>query len=53
MADSGTMGRIGLSFAPCDPPLYDDGCCALLDMDADGDVDVVDFGMFQVAFTDP
>ncbi|UCE60575.1 MAG: S8 family serine peptidase [Phycisphaerales bacterium] len=37
---------------PCDPPLYTDSCCAMADFDADGDFDLEDFGVYQVAVTE-
>ncbi len=35
---------------PCDPALYSDSCCGYADLDADGDVDLVDFRYFQNLF---
>ncbi len=37
--------------APCDPPTYGDPACALADVDDDGDLDLLDFAVFQAAFT--
>jgi hypothetical protein len=37
----------------CDPPLYSNGCCALVDMDGDGDADLTDVGLFQTEFGGP
>ncbi len=37
----------------CDPCLYSGCCCELADLDADGDVDLVDLSTFQLSFDNP
>ena len=36
--------------SPCSPPLYQDACCVVADLDLDGDVDLEDFALLQLAW---
>ncbi|MFQ5590097.1 MAG: M28 family metallopeptidase [Phycisphaerae bacterium] len=38
---------------PCKPLLYADACCAILDGDSDGDVDLADLGTFMLGAAPP
>ena len=38
---------------PCQPPMYEDHCCRVMDFDFDGDVDLFDFARFQPVFGGP
>ena len=39
--------------APCNPALYSDRCCALTDLDSDGDADLADWAAFHAALSTP